>query len=186
MQKVGTALPDVWELRPKVFRDSRGFFLESYHQRRFLELGIADVFVQSNHSCSVKDTLRGFHYQLRHPQAKLCRVVEGEALDVAVDIRVGSPNFGKWVAVVLSTQTLNELYIPAGFAHGFLALAEKVQFLYQCSDFYDPADEYGIAWNDPSLAIPWGIASPRVSEKDDQFPALAAVPQERLPVYRGQ
>jgi dTDP-4-dehydrorhamnose 3,5-epimerase len=184
LEKVETSLPDVWELRPKILRDARGFFLESYHQRRFSDLGIWDAFVQSNHSCSARGTLRGFHYQLRHPQAKLCRVVEGEALDVAVDIRVGSPNFGKWAAVVLSAQSLNEIYIPAGFAHGFLALTDRVQFLYQCSDFYDPADEYGIAWNDPQLAVPWGISVPVVSERDSQFPTLAAVSKERLPLYR--
>lgn len=185
MQKLETSLPGVWELRPKVFRDPRGFFLESYHQHRFIELGIADVFVQHNHSCSVKGTLRGLHYQLRHPQAKLCRVVEGEALDVAVDIRVGSPSFGKSAAVRLSAQALNQIYIPAGFAHGFLALTETVQLLYQCSDFYDPADEYGIAWNDPALAVPWGIANPLLSEKDARFPALAAIPKEHLPRYPG-
>jgi dTDP-4-dehydrorhamnose 3,5-epimerase len=185
VEKLETSLPGVWELRPKVFRDPRGFFLESYHQHHYIEMGVADVFVQHNHSYSVQGTLRGFHYQLRHAQAKLCRVVEGEALDVALDIRLGSPSFGKWAAVVLSAQTLNQLYIPAGFAHGFLALTEKVQFLYQCSDFYCPEDEYGIAWNDPDLAVPWGVTNPLVSEKDNQFSPLSAVPRERLPQYLG-
>jgi dTDP-4-dehydrorhamnose 3,5-epimerase len=183
LQKITTALPGVWELRPEVFRDSRGFFLESYHQDRFIALGITDAFVQQNHSCSVKGALRGFHYQLRRPQAKLCRAIEGEALDVAIDIRLGSPNFGKWAAVLLSAEAFNQIYIPPGFAHGFLALTENVQLLYQCSDFYDAADEYGIAWNDPDLAIPWNISNPILSDKDNQLPVLAAVPKERLPLY---
>src|ERR1043166_8170258 len=110
-------------------------------------MGVRDCFVQDNHSCSAKGTLRGLHYQLRHSQAKLCRVIEGEALDVAVDIRIGSPQFGKWTSVLLSAEAQNQLYIPAGFAHGFLALTETVQFLYKCGDFYDAGDEYGILWN---------------------------------------
>src|ERR1700730_16861559 len=122
LQKIETSLPEVWELRPAIFRDTRGFFIESYNQARFAETGIAHTFVQDNHSCSVKGTLRGLHYQLHHAQAKLCRVIEGEALDVAVDIRNGSPNFGKWAGVVLSATAHNQIYIPRGFAHGFLAL----------------------------------------------------------------
>ena len=114
MQKLNTSLPGVWELQPKVFRDARGFFLETYHQQKFAELGITDTFVQDNHSRSARGTLRGLHYQLRHAQAKLCRVVEGEALDVAVDIRLGSPNFGKWTSVLLSAERQNQIYIPAG------------------------------------------------------------------------
>jgi dTDP-4-dehydrorhamnose 3,5-epimerase len=181
LQKLSTSLPEVWELQPKVIRDARGFFLETYHQQKFSDLGIYDLFVQDNHSCSAKGTLRGLHYQLRHAQAKLCRVVEGEALDVAVDIRIGSPNFGKWTSVLLSAEHQNQVYIPQGFAHGFLALSETVQFLYKCSDFYDPASEYGILWNDPGLAISWGVANPLVSEKDARFSTLAAVPREFLP-----
>src|SRR6516164_5566098 len=130
MEQRQTSLPGVLELRPRVFRDKRGFFLETYHQAKLAESGIVDCFVQDNHSCSSRGTLRGLHYQLRHPQAKLCRVVEGEALDVAVDIRLGSPSFGKWAGLVLSAREHNEIYIPAGFAHGFLALTKAVQFLY--------------------------------------------------------
>src|SRR5260370_6039421 len=144
MQRNETTLPGVYELRPVIHRDARGAFSETYHQAKFAELGIKDVFVQDNHSVSSKGTLRGLHYQLRHAQAKLCRVVEGEALDVALDIRVGSPHFGKWTVVVLSAEKQNQLYIPAGFAHGFLALSERVQFLYKCSDFYHAADEHGV------------------------------------------
>ncbi len=121
--------------------------------------------------------------QLRHTQAKLCRVVEGEALDVAVDIRVGSPTFGKWTSVVLSAERQNQIFIPQGFAHGFAALSDTVQFLYKCSDFYDPTSEVGIIWNDPDLAISWGVANPLISEKDAKNPTLASIPRESLPRY---
>jgi dTDP-4-dehydrorhamnose 3,5-epimerase len=171
-------------LQPPVFEDARGFFLESYHESRFADLGIPDRFVQDNHSGSRKNVLRGLHYQLQRPQAKLCRVVEGEALDVVVDIRVGSPHFGRWVSAVLSARNRNQIFVPRGFAHGFLALTDSVQFLYKCSDFYDPADERGILWQDPDLAISWGVGNPLVSEKDFRWPTLAAVSREFLPRYR--
>ena len=184
MQKVDTSLPGVYELRPKIFGDARGFFMETYHRTKFADLGIGDTFVQDNHSCSAKGTLRGLHYQLQRPQAKLCRVVEGEALDVVVDIRVGSPQFGKWTSVLLSATIQNQIYVPTGFAHGFLALTNSVQFLYKCSDFYDPGDERGILWNDPDLSINWGINSPIISEKDSKNPRLGEVPLQDLPGYR--
>lgn len=183
MQQLETSLPGVLELHPAIFRDARGLFIETYHRARFAELGIADHFVQDNLSRSAKHTLRGLHYQLRRPQAKLCWVAEGQALDVAVDIRIGSPNFGKWTSMILSAETHNQIYIPCGFAHGFLALTDTVQLLYKCSDFYDPADEHGIAWNDPRLSISWGVANPLISEKDSNLPRLADVPQEFLPRY---
>jgi dTDP-4-dehydrorhamnose 3,5-epimerase len=186
LQKLETSLPGVWELRPNVFRDARGFFMEIYHQRKFAELGISGSFIQDNHSSSAKGTLRGFHYQLRHPQAKLCRVVEGEALDVALDIRVGSPSFGKWASVLLSSKSQNQIYIPAGFAHAFLALTDSVQFLYKCSEFFDPGDEHGILWNDPDLRIAWGISDPLVSDKDRGYATLASTPREFLPRYVGE
>lgn len=157
--------------------------METYHQAKFAGLGIADSFLQDNHSCSRKGTLRGLHYELRRPQAKLCRVIEGEALDVAVDIRLGSPHFGKWTSVVLSAAEGNQVYIPVGFAHGFVALRDTVQLLYKCSDFYDPLDERGIAWNDPGLAIEWGISAPLVSAKDAGNPTLAATPLSSLPRF---
>jgi dTDP-4-dehydrorhamnose 3,5-epimerase len=182
---VKTSLDDVWEIQPKVIRDARGFFLETYHQKRFDELGIHESFVQDNHSRSTKGTLRGLHYQLQHAQAKLCRVIEGEALDVAVDIRSGSPTFGKWAAVLLSAEKQNQIYVPAGFAHGFAALSESVQFLYKCSDFYDPSDEHGILWNDPGLAISWGISNPLISDKDAKNRPLAEIPRGLLPRYSG-
>src|SRR5246127_4825188 len=166
MQRIETSLPGVYELRPVVYRDARGAFLEIYHRAKFTALGINDTFLQDNHSISSRGTLRGLHYQLRHAQAKLCRVVEGEALDIAVDIRVGSPHFGKWASVLLSAKQQNLIYIPAVFAHGFLALTETVQFLYKCSDYYAPSDEYGILWNDPALGIDWGAASLELSQRD--------------------
>jgi len=183
MERVETSLPGVYELRPVIHRDSRGFFLETYHRAKFVELGIQDTFTQDNQSRSARRTLRGLHYQLRHPQAKLCRVVEGEALDVVVDIRIGSPYFGKWTSVLLSAEKQNQIYLPAGFAHGFLALTEGVQFLYKCSDYYAPGDEYGIFWSDPDIAIEWGVSDPVLSPKDANSPTLSKVPPERLPRY---
>ncbi len=183
MERVGTSLPGIWELRPKVLRDSRGSFCETYHREQFAELGILDSFVQDNHTFSVKGTLRGFHYQLNHPQAKLCRVVEGEALDVVVDVRLGSRYFGKWTSVVLSAQSQNQIYVPVGFAHGFLALSDTVQFLYKCGDYYDPADEHGILWNDSDIGVVWGISQPLVSEKDARNPKLVDLPRNFLPRY---
>jgi dTDP-4-dehydrorhamnose 3,5-epimerase len=182
MKRIETSLPGVFELRPVIHRDSRGSFLETYPQAKFGDLGIKDVFLQDNHSVSSRGTLRGLHYQLLHAQAKLCRVIEGEALDVAVDIRVGSPHFGKWTSARLSAKDQNQLYIPAGFAHGFLAMTETVQFLYKCSDYYAPSDEYGILWNDPALAIDWGALSPALSQRDAKNPRLADV-QQFLPRY---
>lgn len=183
MDLIETSLPGVCELRPKIISDARGFFMETYHQRKFAELGIADTFVQDNHSRSIKGTLRGFHYQLRHAQAKLCRVAEGEAFDVALDIRVGSPHFGKWTGVILSASKQNQFYIPVGFAHAFLALSDSVQFLYKCSDFYEPVDEYGVFWGDRDIGIPWDCTKPLVSERDAKYQRLADIPKERLPRY---
>jgi len=183
MQRIETSLQGVYELRPVVHRDSRGAFLETYHYAKFLDFGIKDTFLQDNHSISSRGTLRGLHYQLLHAQAKLCRVIEGEALDIAVDIRIGSPHFGKWTSVLLTAKQQNQLYIPVGFAHGFLALTETVQFLYKCSDYYAPSDEYGILWCDPALAIDWGDASPALSQRDAKNPKLADVQQQFLPRY---
>lgn len=183
MTKVPTQLAEVWEIHIPCFRDERGFVFESHHQRKFVEIGIPDVFVQDNLSISVRGALRGFHYQVHRPQAKLCRALRGEALDVALDIRVGSPTFGKWASVLLTAEKMNAIYIPAGFAHAFLALSDEVQFLYKCSDFYDSAGEGGVLWNDPALAIPWDIEKPLLSARDTGFLPLAQVPPERLPVY---
>jgi dTDP-4-dehydrorhamnose 3,5-epimerase len=183
MQRFETELPGVWVLDPAVYGDARGFFFESYHALRFRALGLPQVWVQENHSQSGRGTLRGLHYQLDHPQAKLCRVVRGEALDVAVDIRRGSPHFGKWTAVRLSEDNKRQVFVPRGFAHGFLALSERVDFLYRCDEVYYPEDQRGIAWNDPLIGIEWGIEAPLLSEKDHRCPYLAELPEELLPVY---
>jgi dTDP-4-dehydrorhamnose 3,5-epimerase len=182
-ERLETALPGVCLLQPRVLDDARGLFWESYHESKFAALGIKDRFVQDNHSCSRLHVLRGLHYQLHRPQAKLCRVVAGEVLDVAVDIRLSSPHFGKWVSAILSAKSHNLIYIPEGFAHGFLALSDKVQFLYKCSAVYDAPDEHGISWNDPDLGIDWGISNPLLSQKDSQYLPLAKVAPELLPQY---
>jgi dTDP-4-dehydrorhamnose 3,5-epimerase len=186
LKRTETSLPPVCLVQPQVFYDDRGFFVENYHQVKFAELDITDQFVQENHSRSTKGVLRGLHYQLHRPQAKLCRVLEGAVLDVVVDIRLGSPYFGKWINVLLSAENYNQIYIPTGFAHGFLVLSESAQFSYKCSDFYDPPDEHGIAWNDPDLNISWGIAEPLLSEKDKQYLPLAKIPRQFLPRYQSQ
>jgi dTDP-4-dehydrorhamnose 3,5-epimerase len=186
LERIETSLPGIYEFRPAVFADARGFFMETYHLEKFKALGIEDSFVQDNQSRSTKGTLRGLHYQLNRPQAKLCRVVQGEALDVAVDIRLGSPTFGKWASVKLSANTHNLIYVPAGFAHGFVALTDAVEFLYKCGDFYDRSDEYGVLWSDPDLNISWGVSSPIVSDKDSKFLRLSEIPRERLPRYRSK
>jgi len=183
LERLETSLPGVCELRPDVFRDARGYFLESYNRARYASLGITDTFVQDSQSFSRKGVLRGLHYQLDHPQAKLCRVAEGEVLDVVVDIRAGFPHFGKWTIVHLSARDHNQISVPTGFAHGFLALTDAVLFLYKLSDFYDSADDRGILWSDSDLNISWGIANPLVSEKDARYPRLAEVHRELLPRY---
>jgi dTDP-4-dehydrorhamnose 3,5-epimerase len=183
LHSIPTSLPGVVVIEPDVFSDERGFFLETYNRQRFAELGIECEFLQDNHSRSSRGTLRGLHYQLHHPQAKLCRVIEGEVLDVAVDVRRGSPTFGHWTSSLLSASNFRQVFIPAGFAHGFLTLSESAQFLYKCTDFYHREDERGALWNDPDLNIDWGIADPLLSEKDCRLPRLREIPQADLPVY---
>src|SRR5260370_8006701 len=181
MERIETSLPGVFELCPAIYRDARGFVNEAYHQAECTEVGIRDTLGQDNHSRSAKGTLRGLHYQLHHPQAKLCRVVEGEALDVAVDIRVGSPHFGKWTSVLLSAKEQNQVYIPTGFAHGFFALTDTVTFLYKCSDYYAPVDESVLLWNDPDLAISCGKSDPVLSERGRKNPRLRDTPPHSVP-----
>jgi len=183
MERIATRIPDVIVMRPTVREDARGFFFESYRADKFAALGIHEIFVQDNHSKSGRGTLRGLHYQLRHPQAKLCRVVRGEVLDVAVDIRVGSPTFGQWVSATLSADNKLQIFIPRGFAHGFFTLSDSAEFLYKCSDFYRAEDEHGILWSDPDLAIEWGASDPLLSDKDKNYPTLARAPRENLPQY---
>ncbi len=170
MNVVATALPEVLILEPKVFGDARGFFFESFNQRAFnAATGLDANFVQDNHSRSVKGVLRGLHYQTQQPQGKLVRVVRGSVFDVAVDIRKSSPQFGRWVGVELSEDNHRQLWVPPGFAHGFIVTSESAEFLYKTTDYYAPAFERCIAWNDPGLAIAWpvqGNAPPLVSAKD--------------------
>ena len=149
MRVVPTSLPDVLIVEPDVHADGRGFFLETYQSVRYREHGIPGPFVQDNHSRSAAGTLRGLHLQIRHPQGKLIRVVEGEIFDVAVDVRRGSPTFGRWVGVAVSAESFKQVYIPTGFAHGFVVVSPVAQVEYKTTDFYDPAGELGIAWNDP-------------------------------------
>lgn len=184
MKRIDTSLPGVCLIEPSVFEDERGFFFESYHQMKFEELGITERFVQDNHSCSVGHTLRGLHYQIKYPQAKLCRAIQGEVLDVVVDVRRGSPQFGKWVGAVLSAANKRQMYVPPGFAHGYLVLTDTAEFLYKCSDFYRPEFERGIAWNDADIGIGWGIKAPLLSAKDRGNPALANIPLADLPEYK--
>lgn len=175
MKFVRTALEEVILVEPDVHRDGRGFFLETYHRRKYEQGGIDATFVQDNHSRSQARTLRGLHAQRLHPQGKLVRAVEGELFDVAVDIRRGSPTFGHWVGVLLSAGNFRQLYIPPGFAHGFCVLSDSVQMEYKCTDFYHPDDELGIAWNDPEIAIDWPVTDPLLSEKDAAAPRLRDV-----------
>lgn len=163
------AIPDVLLIRPKVFGDQRGFFLESWNRVRFAEAGLDLDFVQDNHSRSSKHILRGLHYQLQNSQGKLVRVVSGAVFDVAVDLRRSSPTFGRWVGAELSDNNHHMLWVPPGFAHGFLVLSEAADFLYKCTNYYVPADEHCIAWNDPGIAIEWPLPSgvtPLLSAKD--------------------
>ena len=177
MKLVSTAIPDVFLIEPQVFGDERGFFFESFNERRFRELigaGEELRFVQDNHSKSAKNVLRGLHYQIRQPQGKLVRVVAGEVFDVAVDIRRNSPTFGKWTGAVLSAENKRQMWVPAGFAHGFAVLSESAEFLYKTTDYWAQEYERSIAWNDPAIGIDWPIdGMPVLSEKDRNAKRLA-------------
>lgn len=176
MKATSLVIPDVVLLEPQVFGDDRGFFFESFNQAKFeAAIGRKVNFVQDNHSRSVKNVLRGLHYQIQQPQGKLVRVVQGDVFDVAVDIRKSSPTFGKWVGEILSAENKRQLWVPEGFAHGFVVLSDTAEFLYKTTDYYAPEHERCIAWNDPSLAIAWPIAGePALSAKDAQGAALAS------------
>jgi dTDP-4-dehydrorhamnose 3,5-epimerase len=175
-----TILPGVLVIEPDVREDDRGFFLETYQAERYRDYGIVDAFVQDNHSQSIGGTLRGLHLQLRRPQGKLIRVIEGEIFDVAVDVRRGSPAFGRWVGVNLSAANFKQCFIPPGFAHGFCVVSPNAQVEYKCTDLYDPASEIGIAWNDPAIGIVWPVTEPLVSPRDSRHPTLDAV-KHQLP-----
>jgi dTDP-4-dehydrorhamnose 3,5-epimerase len=161
-----TRIPGVILVEPDVHRDARGYFLETFHARKYAKAGIPELFVQDNHSLSAQGTLRGLHMQVANPQGKLVRVVEGEIWDVAVDVRPSSPTLGQWVGETLSAENFRQLYVPPGCAHGFCVLSPRAQVQYKCTALYDPSDEIGIAWNDPSLAIRWPITEPLLSERD--------------------
>jgi dTDP-4-dehydrorhamnose 3,5-epimerase len=178
-----TAIPDVLVIEPDVHVDARGFFVETYQADRYRQHGVEGTFVQDNHSRSVGGTLRGLHLQVRRPQGKLVRVTEGEVFDVAVDVRRGSPSFGRWVAVTLTADNFKQCYIPPGFAHGFCVLSAVAQLEYKCTDIYDAGGEVGIAWNDPALAIAWPIREPVLSARDQRHPTLAEV-TAALPAFQ--
>lgn len=178
-----TSLPGVLVLEPVVFRDDRGFFLETHHQKKYREGGIDRAFVQDNRSHSIKDVLRGLHYQLSCPQGKLVYAVTGEIFDVAVDVRRGSPTFGKWEGIYLSSSNNRQIFIPEGFAHGFCVLSETADVLYKCTDFYNPDDEFGILWSDPAIGVKWPVEKPVLSSKDSQYPKLSEVAADFLPRY---
>jgi dTDP-4-dehydrorhamnose 3,5-epimerase len=183
MRVTPAEIPEVLLIELDVFGDERGFFLETYHAERYAAAGIPGCFVQDNHSRSVRGTIRGLHLQVARPQAKLIRVILGEIFDVAVDVRRGSPTFGQWTGVRLAGDTFRQFYIPEGFAHGFSVLSDVAEVEYKCTDVYDPAGQIGLAWNDPQLAIPWGVHSPMLSARDLSNPLLHDA-EALLPVYR--
>jgi dTDP-4-dehydrorhamnose 3,5-epimerase len=178
---VPSAIAGVIVIEPDVHKDSRGFFLETYHEEKYRAGGIPDVFVQDNQSRSAGGTIRGLHLQLERPQGKLIHVIEGEIFDVAVDVRRGSPTFGRWVGVTLTADNFKQCYIPKGFAHGFAVVSTVAQVEYKCTDLYDAASEIGIAWDDPALGIAWPFSNPVLSDRDRRHPRLADV--ANLPRY---
>ena len=178
-----TSLPGVLVIEPDVFGDQRGFFFESWNQSRYAESGLAFRFVQDNLSFSTKGILRGLHFQNPQPQGKLVQVLQGKAYDVAVDIRLGSPHFGKWVGVALSSEHHTQLYIPEGFAHGFCVLSESALFSYKCTDFYSAKTEMSLRWDDPDVGIDWPVKNPTLSEKDKNAPSLKDLPTRLLPIF---
>lgn len=175
MKAAPLEISDVVLIEPKVFGDDRGFFFESFNQAKFeAATGRPVNFVQDNHSRSAKNVLRGLHYQIQHPQGKLVRVVQGEVFDVAVDLRKSSPTFGQWVGEILSAENKRQMWVPEGFAHGFIVLSDNAEFLYKTTDYYAPEHERSIAWNDPAIAIQWPIdVEPVLSAKDQQGKSLA-------------
>lgn len=186
MKVIKTRLPGVLAVEPVVFGDARGFFMETWHKDRYLEAGLPAVFVQDNVSFSTRGVLRGLHFQNPNAQGKLVYVLHGEIFDVAVDIRVGSPTFGHWVGMILSSDNKRQLYVPEGFAHGFCVTSETALVAYKCTDFYNPRAEGGIIWNDPDIGIAWPCDNPVLSEKDQRFAALKDLPPDKLPRWGGE
>ena len=178
-----TKLPGVLVLEPDVFSDERGCFLETWNSKRYLDAGIKDSFVQDNVSFSKRGVLRGLHFQYPQSQAKLVQVLSGEVVDIAVDIRRDSPTFGQWISEVISEANHRQIYIPSGFAHGYCVISDTAIFLYKCTDFYNPASEGGIIWNDPDIGIDWPVEEPVLSAKDASFPRLRDIHGEKLPQW---
>lgn len=185
MKVTETNLPGVLIIEPKVFQDPRGFFLETFSAHRYESSGVSGPFVQDNHSRSLQGTVRGLHLQVGKPQGKLMRAVSGAMLDVAVDVRVGSPHFGRWTSALLSGDNFKQLYVPPGFAHGFAVLSEVVDVEYKCTDYYDPADEISVLWNDPAIGIEWPTGEPTLSGRDQLARPLAEM-MDHLPRYPGR
>jgi len=183
MKVIETNLPGCVVIEPAVHGDARGFFYESFHAEKYKAVGLDLRFVQSNVSRSARGVLRGLHYQWPKPQGKLVNVLEGEVYDVAVDIRAGSPTFGRWAAAMLSADNKRHFWIPEGFAHGFAVLSENATFCYQCTALYDRAADASVRWNDGDIAVDWPISAPRLSDKDQQAPFLRDVPREKLPTF---
>ena len=185
MEVVPLELPDVLLIKPQVFGDERGYFKETFHAERYAASGMRLPFVQDNLSRSRRGTLRGLHLQNPHAQGKLVSVLEGEVFDVAVDVRVGSPTFGRFVSALISDKNHHQIYIPPGFAHGFCVTSESALFAYKCTDLYHPEAELGVAWNDPAIGISWPVASPLVGAKDQNNLPLAQIDPKKLPRYEG-
>jgi dTDP-4-dehydrorhamnose 3,5-epimerase len=181
-----TTFPDVLLVEPDVFKDTRGFFMETYNQREYTKAGIDQVFVQDNYSHSKHGILRGLHYQLKNAQGKLVFVITGEIFDIVVDIRIGSPSFGQWFGTHLSAENRRQIFVPGGYAHGFIVLSESVDVIYKCTDFYTPGDEYGIFWADPTIGIDWPVKNPILSDKDSKNPKLREIPEELLPAFHSK
>ena len=184
MEIIKTLLDGVLILIPKVFDDDRGFFMETYQKENYIKLGISVDFAQDNLSFSCSETLRGLHYQHPHGQAKLVQVLVGHVFDVTVDIRNGSPTFGKWLGIHLSDNNKHQIFVPEGFAHGFCVLSDTALFSYKCSDLYAPDCEGGVLWSDPDIGIEWPVKGPILSEKDAKYPCLKDIPVERLSKFR--
>jgi dTDP-4-dehydrorhamnose 3,5-epimerase len=183
MKASKTGLPGVLLLEPDVFEDDRGYFMETYQRERYREFGIDCLFRQDNLSFSIRDTLRGLHYQYPRAQSKLVQAVQGEIYDVAVDIRKGSPDFGRWTSVRLSHRNRRQLFVPGGFAHGFCVLSKTAVVLYKCDELYAPDCEGGIIWSDPGLGIDWPVHTPLLSQKDGQYPNLVDIRENHLPEF---
>ncbi len=184
MNVIETDLPGVLILEPRVFGDDRGFFMETWNGRRYEELGIPNTFVQDNLSFSARGVLRGLHFQNPQAQGKLVSVLRGEVFDVAVDVRVGSPTFGRWTGATLSAENKRQFWVPPDFAHGFVVTSEDALFSYKCTDYYAPEHDGSVLWNDPDIGIDWPTDVPTLSDKDRNAPPLAGMPEGSLPAYR--